>query len=451
MRLTYSLIVVLALVCSIAEAQETTVMSLQDAIAYGMEHDASIKNSKLNITDANEQIIESRAIGLPQINGSVNYQYYLKVPTSVLPSQFEEIIKAGNNGQLPDGYSPQAQFALRNNFNFGAELNSLIFDGSYLVGLRAAKLYRQYVEEELRTAQRTVYNKVVEAYLPVLIVEENTTILQKNISNLEKLLAETQETYKAGFVEQLDVDRLDLSLANLKVEMENLARQKEIVLNLLKFTIGYPIDEPLAVNDNIQTLLVEASEEDLAGTINYYQRPEYKVAEMGVQLNEMNVDLYRAGYLPSLSGFANYQYGYQGNKLFNDENGFWVPTSLVGLKLNIPIFDGFNKRAKIQRARVGLAIAQNQKTELERAISLEVGNARTNYLNAKQRVASQEKNLQLAERIYDTTQIKYREGVGSSLEITQAEQSLYTSQQNYTQALFELLVAKADLYKALGK
>ncbi len=439
MRIYCCTLLWLAWVLSPTFAQDAKQMSLQEAVEYAMEHDVSLENARLNITDANEQIIERRAIGLPQITGSVGYQYYLKVPATVLPSDFS-----------PNGERQKVEFALRNNFNLGAELNTLIFDGSYLVGLKAARLYRSYVDQELLTAQQSVKNKVTQAYLPVLMLEENLEILSKNIGNLEKLLNETRQTYEAGFVEQLDVDRLDLSLANLNVEKENLERQKKIVLNALKFTIGYPIDEPLAVNDNINTLLTEATNDELEGAINYYERAEYRVAEKGVELNELNVKLFQAGYLPTLSASANYQYGYQGDKLFHKE-GFWVPTSVLGVRLGIPLFDGFNKKAKVQRARVGLAIAQNQKAELERAIRLQVENARTNYLNAKRRVTSQEKNLQLAERIYDTTQIKYREGVGSSLEVTQAEQSLYTSQQNYTQALFELLVAKAELYEALGK
>jgi len=431
-------------------SQEASNMSLREALAYALDNHRSIKNAQLNVEDADQQIIERRATGLPQLNGGIDYQYYFKVPVSVLPEQFEEIIRIGNGGMLPDNYSPQAAFAFKNNFNFNLSMNTMIFEGSYFIGLRAARLYREYANQELVAVKKDLQTKVVEAYLPCLIIVESLKTLDKNIGNLEKMLLETRETYKAGFIEQLDVDRLELSLANLKIEQENLKRQKEVTLNFLKFTIGYPIDDPLDITDKIDDLLEDVTQEELTGNINFFSRPEYKVAEMGVSLNQMNVDYSRSFYLPSLSGFANYQYGYQGNRLF-DEGGFWAPLALAGIKLNVPIFDGFDKKAKVQRNRIALAIAQNQKQDLERVITLEVQNARTQYYSAKERVNSQQKNLELAERIYETTQVKYKEGVGSSLEVTQAEQALYQTQQNHIQALYELLITKSQLYKALGK
>ena len=431
-------------------SQEVSSMSLREALAYALDNDRGIKNAQLNVEDADQQILERRASGLPQLNGGVDYQYYFKVPVSVLPEQIEEVIRIGNGGTLPEGFSRQAAFAFRNNFNFNLSMNTMIFEGSYFIGLRAARLYREYASQEFVTSKKELQTRVVEAYLPCLIIVENLKTLDKNISNLEKMLLETRETYKAGFIEQLDVDRLELSLANLKIEQENLKRQQDVTLNVLKFTIGYPIDDPLDITDKMDDLLEDATQEELTGAINYYSRPEYKVAELGVSLNQMNVDYARSFYLPSLSGFANYQYGYQGDRLFN-ENGFWAPLALAGVKLNIPIFDGFEKKAKVQRNRIALAIAQNQRQDLERAITLEVQNARTLYYNAKERVESQQKNMNLAQRIYETTQVKYKEGVGSSLEITQAEQALYQTQQNHIQALYELLITKSRLYQALGK
>ena len=433
-----------------ASAQPVVEMTLQEAINFALKHDRSIENARLNIEDANAQINERKAIGIPTLNGEADYQYFFEVPTSVLPSQFEEIIKAGNNGQLPEGYTPEAQFGFKNNVNFGLNFNTLLFDGTYFTGLKAARFFKDYVAQQLIATERDVQNKVVEAYIPSLIITENLIVIDKNISTLERLLFGTKETYKAGFAEQLDVDRLELSLANLNVEKENLLRQKELVLNVLKFTINFPLEKELLVKDNLEDLLVEATPKEMTQSVDYYNRPEYKVAVLGEELNRLNIKVYQAGYLPALSGFANYQYGYQGNKLFGDEDGFWVPTSVAGIRLNVPIFDGFDKRSKIQRAQVGLAIAKNQKLELERSINLEVTNARTEYLMAKEKVENQAKTLQLAEKIYKTTQIKFKEGVGTSLELTMAEGDLYQAQQHHIQARYELLVAKTKLDKALG-
>jgi len=430
-------------------AQKEWEFSLQQAIDYAIENNLNVKISEKNILDADAQIIERRAVGIPQLNGEVNYQHFFKVPASVLPEQFEEIVRIGNGGELPPDFTRQAQFAFKNNFDIGLSLNSLVFDGSYFTGLKAAKVFKKYVSQELKATQEQVANQVVDAYLPALIINENVAILDKNIKNVEELLFGTKETYKAGFVEQLDVDRLELSLSNLKVERETLTRQMELVINSLKFVMGFPLQQELSLKDDLNTLFTEASNEELVGRVNFSNRPEYLVADMGITLNNLNVDLFKAGYLPSVSAFANYQYAYQGNSFFG-EDGFWAPTLLAGVRVSVPIFDGFEKKAQVERARLGLDIAQMQQKELERVITLEVENARNEYLNAKQRVESQTKNLTLAEKIYNTTSIKYKEGVGSSLELSNAERELYQTQQLMINARYELLTAKRNLDKALG-
>ena len=436
-KITKHFLVCLWAILGSLQAQDQ--MTLEQATRYALDNSLTIQNAKINIADADQLIKERKAFGLPQINGKIDYQYYFQVPKILLPESF---------GLDPEGNRVEATFSLKNNLNLGVSASSILFDGSYLTGVKAAKLYRQYVEKELVAQQQEINDMVRDAYLPPLLISETIAMLDKNITNLEKLHHETEAMYKEGFVEQLDVDRLLLSLANLKTEKENLARQRETAINYLKFAINYPTDKELIIADNMESLLKEATDEELVKPVQYESRPNYQVAQMGIELNAMNVELYKKGYLPSLVAFASYQYGFQGDK-FNDE-GFWFPTGIVGATVNIPIFDGFDKRAKMQRARLAMDIAQNQKRELERAINLELQNARTNYLSAQEHVWNQKENVDLAERIYDMTQIKYKEGVGSSLEITQAEQSLFNTQQNYTQAVYNLLAAKAALDKALG-
>ncbi len=424
--------------------------TLLEAINYAYNNNFNVKIAKENIADAEAQIIERRSAGIPTLNGTINFQHYLKVPVSVLPEQFEVFAIDPVTGMLPPDYSNQATFVLQNSFNAGLDLNALIFDGSYFTALKAAKAFKEYVGQELVAQERSVRDQVVAAYLPPLIIDENLKILQKNIINLEGMLNETKATYEAGFVEQLDVDRLELSLANLRTEVDNLTRQKDLALNYLKFTMGYPINEELFISDNLENLLQFATDEDLTAPVNYLNRPEYRVAQTGMKLNEFNIKVNKDGYLPSVTGFANYQYGYQGNSLFG-KDGFWVPTSVIGLRVNVPIFDGWNKKAKIEQAEIRMEIDRKRILLLEQSIQLEVANARTEYLTAMERTQSQKKNLALAQKIFDTTQIKYRSGVGSSLEVTQAEQALYQTQQNFIQARYELLVSKQKLDTVLGK
>ena len=419
-------------------AQQT--FTLEEAIEYAYQNNRTVRNAQVNVADAESQILERRASGLPQVNGSLNFNHYLKVPKQALPDAF--LIGA------PPGTPREVSFFLQNNFTAGASVQQMIFDGSFFVALRAARQYRSYVQAELLSARQEVKNQVVAAYLGPLILRENAGYLQKNIQNLSTLLRETQALFEAGFVEQLDVDRLQLSLSNLETELENLTRQEQIALNFLKMSMGYPITEDLSVSDNLEELLAAANATELNTDIPLRSRPEYQVIVLGEQLNQSNIDNIRATYIPTAYANAGYQWQYQGDDF---ETGFWAEQANIGINVNVPIFDGFRRRSQIERAELQGQILSNQRQDLEQLITLEVTNARESYQNAARRIAFQERNLELANRIYETAQIKYREGVGSSIEVQQAEQSLYQTQQNYTQAAYDLVVAKADLDKALGR
>ena len=417
-------------------------MSLQDALLYASEHNTALREAHLNIADAEGQIIENKAIGLPQANLGLDYTYFLQLPKQIVPEKAFDPV----NGR--DGEFLELVFGLKQSFNAGINVNWLALDGSYFYGLKAARLFRDYRQKELSAVQKNVKDAVIDAYLPALIISENLKILDKNIVNVQKLLDETRAIYKEGFVESLDVTRLELSMANLLTEKKNLTRQKEMVVNALKFSLGYPMTDELEIADDLEALFMEEVPEELLQNIDVATRPEYQTAQLGLQLNELNIQRYKAGYWPTLRLLGAYQQSWQGDK-FNE--GFWFPNSLVGASLTMPIFDGFMKKAQIQRAQIDLEKASLQMTELERGIYLEVENAKTAYLNAAERLANEKYTLGLAEDVYQAAVIKYKEGVGSSVELIQAEQLLYDVQRNRTQAMYDLLVAKKGLEKAFGK
>ena len=424
-----------------AWGQEPARLSLEQAIEYAYDKSTAIKNARISVEDAEQQIIERRAPGLPQLNADVNFQRYLQVPQQPLPPQF--LPPNADSLDIPT----EVSFFLENNFTAGLTLDAMLFDGSYFVGLKAARAFREYTAQELLKTKRDVRNSVIDAYLPVLLVDENIELLEKNIGNVEKLLYETEALYEEGFAEQLDVDRQQLSLANLQVERDNLERRRETAIARLKYVMGFPAEQELELTGTLENLIEVASEADLSAQVNLYKRPEYRVIEQGEELNELNVRLNKAAYLPTLNAFGAYQYQYQGNDF---ETGFWAPQAFVGVRLNIPIFDGLYKSALIQRARLDLERIRNDKQDLARAINLEVTNARNTYVQARESLERQRANMELAERIYETTQVKYREGVGSSVELTQAEQQLYQAQSNFINALYDFLVAKIELETALG-
>ncbi|MGB0862404.1 MAG: TolC family protein [Saprospiraceae bacterium] len=421
---------------------QTNTFSLQQAIDYAMKNDNSLRNAQLNIKDAAGQIKEIRAIGMPKLSAKVDYQYFIELPTSLIPAN-------AFDPTAPEGQFIEAQFGTSNSLTASLDFSMLLFDGTYLVGLEAAKLYKDFAGLQVKQAEKEVKDKVVDAYVSTLIFEVTKKTFDDNIKNLTGLIKETKELYKEGFAEQLDVDRLEYSLQSIKTELANLNRQEEQVKNLLKFTMSYPLDQDIQLVDNIDMLLVNefALANDEALDLN--NRPELNVLNKSLDLQALDIKQYQRGYLPNLAAFASYQYSVQGNNLFDNPPSF--PMSLVGLQLNVPIFDGFEKRAKIERARVSQEKSLNQKKDLVRAINLEVETARISYTNAFERVGNSKKSVELAQKIYDTTKTKYKEGVGSSFELIQAESELYQSQNSYQQALYDYLKSKADLKKALGK
>ena len=438
MRTTISVIIITISFVLGMNAQDNRSFSLEEAVAYAMNNSIDIKDGLIDITDAHERVTEAKSIGIPQANLTMDYTRFLKLPITILPEEF---------GMGNPNFNNEVSFGVKNSFNTKLEVSSLLFDGSYLVGLQAAKLYTNQAELQLDVKKDEVGANVRDAYLPALIIRENKKILNKNLGTIKQLLHETTELYKAGFVEQLDIDRLELSKANLLAELENLEDKNELILNYLKFQMGYPVSDDIVITDDLEALLTIPTKEELEGAISFSNHSNYIVLQSAVTLNEMNVKRFKAGYLPQLVAFGSYGVTRQGDRI---KDGNWSNTSLIGIQLNVPIFDGFNKKAKIQRARLQLEKIKNNRGRLESAIELQVKNARASYKNAIDRLKNREKNTVLAEKIYNTSQIKYKEGIGSSLEITQAEQGLFQAQSNYINAKYELLVAKVNLDKALG-
>lgn len=410
-------------------------MTLDDAINYALTNSYTMKNSKADLADAEFQVKERLAGGLPQVFLSAELQHYVIRPVNFIPA-----------GSFGNPEPMELSFVLKNNFTPAVAMDAMVFDGSFFVGLEAARAYRGFVHQQDLVNRREVKTKVVDAFLPVLLLDENVKILEKNIANLTQLTSETRELYKSGFVEQLDVDRLELSISNLQIQRDNLLKNREAAIDGLKYTLNYPLEEDLEVTGTIEEIVAEGTNlNDVELAIN--NRPEVMLSQEAIALNELNLKLNRSGYLPTLRATAAYQRPYQGDDF---KNGFWTETGVVGLKLNMPLFDGMYKKQKGERIKLEILKAENQKMELISGIELQVSSAKIQYVAAKDKRDNMIKNLELANRIYNVTQVKYKEGIGSSLEVSQAEQSLFQSQANYLQALYELADATQKLKQALG-
>ena len=421
-----------------ANAQQN--FSEEEAVQYAIRNHSSTKKDVIKIADAEAQMNAIKATGLPQLNGSAEYQYFIEVPAMPLPKEFD-----------PTGEGGTIAFQKRNNLNLGLNASMLAFDGSYLVALKAAKLYREYVRSQTEITPITIRKNVTDSYYTVLIAEKNKAQLEKNINIIQTLRKEVGEIYKAGLNEKLDVDRIDLSISNLQSTINVLSRNIEILKNVLKFQMQLPMDQQITLTDNFDVIYNEAQTEQSKSVeqLNIQNRPEYRSIGKGIELAKLDIDRFKKGYLPSLSVFGSFGRGFQSDNIFKS-GGLWIPTSLVGIKLAVPIYDGGAKKANIQRAQIVVDNNVIDRNDFERATNLEVINAQQSYLNALETVKDKQKSLDLAQEIFRVSQVKYKEGIGASFETQQAEAELYSAQAGLIQAQSEVITSKFAIEKALG-
>lgn len=422
-------------------------MTLDEAIRFAQDKHPTIRLAQIAMTDADWRIKENTAGGLPQFSGEAGYSYFFQKPESPLPSAF---LPRDSSGEILPGVPRTASFVLRNSLSAKLNYNQLLFSNSYRVAKKAARGYREYVALQLDVARANLRNSVRDAYLPALILTENVSVLDKNIANIEKLRNETAAINKAGLIEQLDVDRLDLSIMTLKNERENLLRQRETVVNALKFSMGFPQASPLSPSDDLKKLLAQIADETLPESPDFASRPEIRQLQKGIELGKLSTSISAKPWMPTVVSYASFGYQALGDRLLKD--GVVVPSGgIVGLTVTVPIWDGGQTKIKHQRAMLSDEVLLVQQKMLENALTFEAQAAKTGLETAKSRLIDTQKNLDLAQRIYDVTEKKYRAGVGSSVELVLSEQGLYSAQSTVLNAQFAVLTARVAAQKALGK
>lgn len=437
MRIPLFIIALIGIVFQPLIAQEYT---LDQAVEYAKAHHPENLRQGMAQRDAKWQIKEYWSTGIPTVEGSAGYTHYFDLPVTILPEEF-----------VGPGMSNEVQFGTTDNVSAGLAANLLLFDGSFLTGLKAQREYKELVELSFGETLRDIAVNVTKAYLNVLVIDESLEIIQSNIDLLAVTKNETEQMHENGFVEQLDVDRLELALSDLNTELHNTGMLRESALVLLKFHMGYPIDEDIELSDDLAILKSARPMDDL-GQLNNWSvedRVEFAALDQSILLSDINIDVIKKEYLPTLRGNLAYQQQMQTNELFGSGNK-WFSIFYGGLTLGVPIYDGGNKRARINRAQIQKEKLEIDRSELVRAIYMEVETARINYLNAVRIIERREASKLLAEKIYNTTQIKYQEGVGSSLEVNQAESDMTAAQRSYIDALFDYLNARVELERALG-
>lgn len=451
-------LIVLCLSLGTASAQESLELSLQDCIDYALQNNEDLEIARLEKEISQTQIDETVAMGLPQLNGNLGVTKNFTLQVSpiedfISPAVYGVLLAEGvpiMSSEVPEPDIFPAAFGTTWTSSFGISARQLIFDGSYFVGLKAARAVKDLTVKEERVTEVQVVENVSKAYYLVLISAENLEFSGRNFGMLDTLLNETQAMYESGFAEKIDVSRIQIQHNNAKTALKNNTELLITSIYALKLQMGMPVETSIVLMDDLESfdvneVVVLENEQNV-----FESRPEYDVLIANQTLIDLNIQNFRSQYLPNI--YANYNIGVtNGRNSFGDIAGDpWFNYSNLGLTMSIPIFDGFSKSSLIQRNRIQSLQIDQGIDQLKNSISLEVTTAKINLENAKRDLVSQTSNIALSEEIYKMTKIKYQEGLGSNYEVVEANTSFKESQTNYLNALYGAITSQIELKKALG-
>ena len=433
-----SLTSALLLLSVAAFAQGPVSLSLQQAMDMAAQQSYTVQYSALEADKADAKIKEILATGLPQISASGGLNNYLKVPTQVIPNFFSDEPK-----------TIEIQFGIPWALTGAVQLNQLLFDGSYLIGLKATRELKEKAHLDLEKAQHDARAQAAKAYLSVLAAEEGVRLLGEGLPLLEKSDTDAKAMLEQGFMESTDVDRLSIQLADTKNQQRNLQLQANVARAFLALVLGLPGGTPLTLTDPLATLMNDPAEKALADQpFTVEQHIEDEQTKSQARLSELQMRNEKAAYLPKLNSFINYQQQFNGEE-FTPAQGPWFPSSLWGIQLNVPIFSSGMRANRVKQARIEMKEAEVNRKGTEQRLLTTYLQQQAVLKASEDNYATAKANMELSQRIFERTSVKFNLGVGSSFELTQEHGNYLTAQQNYIQRMVDLLQARTDMRKAL--
>ena len=447
-------------------AQAVHDLSLSQAVDLALQNAEDLKNLRLDVAIQELNNKEISGLTYPQISASGQGSYYTNLPQIQFPSSNFPIyqvlqdlgVKDGNGNPVSTSdattTSQAISFVAPLNVQFGITASQILFEADIFIALKAKETVLQYNKDNLKVSEENVKEAVQKAYYSVLIAEEQKRVLDETALRLDQLIAEMNQMYKSGFAEKLDIDKLTVSKNNTNAAINQLVNSINISKALLKNTIGLPINDEINLTEKLDPESLKAMLIERPDNFNYANRSEIALLNTARKLQEIDLKRQQSGKLPSVSAFYQLQRAGQRNPDFAPPGGspwFWYTTGLLGLNVNQPIFNGFQTKNKIDQAKLKLIKVDNSLSQLKRAIDLEQNIARNSLSNALLNLDVQESNTELAREVFETTKKKYEAGVGSSLELIQADTELQRAQGAYFQALYDCYIARIALNKSLGK
>lgn len=440
-----------------SQAQQQHEITVKDAVELAYKNVIELKNKNLDYQV--QQAMNSEILGraLPQLTGSAGAQYFYKLPVFLFPDAskkgiYDVLIQENilpSNTVVPNPTLQAISLQQPWNASAGVTLTQLLFQPDVFVGLQARSTSLEYAAKDIEVSKEKIKDSAYKRYYAVLIAEKQLTFIDEGVKRIEKLVHDNEIMYKNGFIEKLDIDRAQVQLSNLRTMQTTLRNGIYLSYAALKFALGISQKDILTLKDTLT--IDEIKDGLLVEDSRYEDRKEYQLLQTARKLQTLDLKRYKMGYIPTLSLVGNYTRQGQSAKFIFNKDAFWYSTGYVGLNISIPIFDGLQRKYQIRQSRLKLQQVDNNVENLKQVIDLQQMVARESIKNAILNLDEQEKNMGLAQTVYNTTKKKFEQGLGSSFDIIQAENDLQTSQSNYSQALYDAIIARINYLSATGK
>lgn len=463
-RVSLMFAILLHMYAGLAQSQQTFKLTADEAVSMALKNATELKNLRL---DKEIQLAKNKeyiAQATPQVSGSVQMQHFFSIPVTLIPDFISPAVygvltknnvKDGNGNPITQPSNGNqffpAQFGVPWQSSAGFQFQQLLFQPDLFIAISARKKAVDFTDANIRVMEDSVKSNVLRAYYSILIAEKRKHYLDESIKRLEKLKQDQEKLFQNGFAEKLDIDKTQVTLNNLSTTSTQIERLMEIGYASLKFVLSIDQKDSLALADALSEDLVKKGLLEMSN-FNYNDRKEIQLLNVVRDLQGLDLKRQKLSYAPTLASFWSYNRNALRQEFnFFDFNQKWFKSSVLGISLNVPIFDGGQKLQRIKQANLNVEKVDNTIQNLQRAIDLQLKAASVQFKNALSSLDVQERNVQLAEKVYNTTKKKYEQGLGSSFELLQTQTELENAQSNYFQALFDAVNAKISFTKALGK
>jgi outer membrane protein TolC len=423
---------------SVFSQQEISRFSLKEAVDFAIQNNSISKNAARDVEIAKLQKWETTSTGLPQIKAAISYNNWLKQQISLIPAEFF--------GGAPGQFS-EITFGTKQTMNGTVTITQKIFDGSYLVGLQAAKVYLEISENAQEKTEIELRKMVAYAYGNVLLSEENLKIVNSNITLLENNVRDLTKVYENGLIEEESVQQLQLTLSSLKSNQSYVKRLKIIAYQLFNNALGLELNTPIELTDDLDRLIaIYTSLAPLESILEVENVVDYKIAFNDLQGKKLLLKLEKSKALPTIEAFLNGSYSGNSEQFnFLDDSQNWFGASLFGVTMKVPIFSSFGRSTSTKKARLNFEKSKSLLKDTSDKIKLEISRARSDYEFAVEDLVIKKEALELSENIAQKNEIKFFEGLTTSFDLSQAQRQLYTAQQDYLQSMLNILIKRIDL------